>query len=400
LDGAQNQTWLPVSALNVRNADVSVAFLAQNSVEYLSPVSDPWFSANQMFNDSLPNDSFIFYGPDQYLNVMACIDQYQICNPTTSPYTCTVVGSVLDMHEGYLEVGLNEYQTATALRLSYALELIGTYLTVNSLGDTALLARDRLTWTVGQGLPDNQWQIELQGWFETSLAKLQSYVVEWAANLVDLGPEGSVIAPSPAVNGLSFASLDLCSNQRIRNTGAYQSFSFLGLMIVICVGLAIMILSWTIEPCVTFIRSKRSHNKHDYREIARVADRKLQLQRLALTGAGYGQGWEQAFDLVPVTTRGCEFPPPTRYKVNDVEDFHYSAAGPLLAVSEDLECDGEMAEARSSPQPRLSRPALALPGGSQQPLIQDGETEGSLNSRSHVSDLERREEIGRISGNE
>jgi hypothetical protein len=160
LDGAQNQTWFPVPALNVKNADLSVAFLAQNSIEYLSPVSDPWFSANQVSNLSTLNDPVVLYVPDEYLNVMACIDQYQICNPNTSPYTCTIVGSELDMRKGYLEIGLNDYQIATAMRLSYALRLTGTYMTLKSLGDTALLARDQLTVTIAQGLPDNQWQIE------------------------------------------------------------------------------------------------------------------------------------------------------------------------------------------------------------------------------------------------
>jgi hypothetical protein len=145
LDGRQNQTWLPVSALDVGNADISVAFLAQNSVQYLSPVSDPWFSANQLLNYSSPNDPVVVYGPDQEVNVMACIDQYQICNPNSSPYTCTVVGSALDMHEGCLEIGLNDYQIATARRLLYVLYLTGTWVTVNSLGDTALFARDRLS---------------------------------------------------------------------------------------------------------------------------------------------------------------------------------------------------------------------------------------------------------------
>ena len=364
-----------MSALNVKNADLSVAFMAQNSVQYLSPVSDTWFSAHQLFNDSLPDEPIILYGPDQYLNVMACVDQHQLCNPNTSPYTCTIVGSEQDINEGYLEIRLNDYQTATALRLAYALRLSGTFDTVKFLGTAALLANDLLTdVTIGQGLPDNQWQTEVQGWFETSLAKLQAYVVEWAANLADLGPEGSVLAPNPAGNAVDLAALDMCSNQRIRNTGAYQSFSFLGLMIVICIGLTIMILSWTVESCVSFIRSKRQHSKHDYREIARVADRNLQLQRLALTGAGYGQGWEHAFDQVPVTARGCEFPPPTRYKVNDVDDYHYSEDGPLLELSDDAEGYEQMAEVKSSPQPRLSRSVMDRPEGSQQSLIQDVET--------------------------
>lgn len=112
-----------MSALNVKNADVSIAFLAQNGVEYLSPVSDPWFSANQVSNLSILNNPVVFNVPDEYLNVMACIDQHQICNPNTSPYTCTIVGSELDVREGYLEIGLNDYQMATAKHLSSALTL-------------------------------------------------------------------------------------------------------------------------------------------------------------------------------------------------------------------------------------------------------------------------------------
>lgn len=364
--------------------------MAQNSVMYLSPVSDPWYSANQVFNDSSPGDSITLYAPDQYVSVMACVDQHQICNPNTSPYTCTIIGSAQDINQGYLEIGLNDYQMATALRLSYALRLTGTFDTIKLLGTTALLARDRLTdVTIGQGLPSNQWQIEVQGWFETSLAKLQSYVVEWAANLADLGPEGFVIAPNPAGSAVDLAALNMCSNQRVRNTGAYQSFSFLGLMIVICVGLTIMIVSLTAESCVSYIRSKRQHSKHDYREIARVGDRKLQLQRLALTGAGFGDGWENAFDLVPVTTRGCKFPPLTRYKVKDVEDYHYSKDNPLLDLSDDAERDKQMAEVGSSPQPRLSRPDIGPSEESQQSLIQGDATGGSQSVTTRASDVER-----------
>jgi hypothetical protein len=46
-----------------------------------------------------------------------------------------------------------------------------------------------------------------EGDFKT---KLQSYVVEWAANLADLGPEGLVIAPSPTGDAVDLASLNMC----------------------------------------------------------------------------------------------------------------------------------------------------------------------------------------------
>jgi hypothetical protein len=176
-------------------------------------------------NYSSPNDSAVSYGPDQEVNAMACIDQYQIRNPNSSPYTCTVVESALDMHEGYLEIGLNDYQIATAQRLLYALRLTGTW------GQRA-----------------------------------------WLLHLVPLVMRSTL-------------HLWTCA-----------SLSCLGLMIVICVGLTIMILSWTVEPCVSFIRRKRSHNKHDYREIARIADRKLQLQ-------AFGADWNRLRPRLGTCTR-------------------------------------------------------------------------------------------------
>lgn len=397
LDG--DQAWLPVSALNVSNADISAHFLAQNSVQYLAPVLDPWLSANQLYNDSGPGLELILYGPDAFVSVMACTDQYQICNPGSSPYDCTIVGSQKDLREGFLQIGLNPYQLATARRLALALEWTSTYQTVLSLSDTALLARDRLVDFIGTGLPPNQWQLEVQGWFETSLAKLQSYVVEYAANIADLGPTGSVLAPSPDADPETQAALDQCSNQRIRNFGSYQSFSFLGLMIVICVGLTIILLSWIVEPIVAFIRSKRRHNKHDYREIARIADRKLQLHRMALQGAGHVQGWdtERTLDEIPVTTRNTVFPAPLRHKVANVDGYRYSAVPSAANDDEDAASTvhgrpmsevSAVSPPHPSPQPHPSQPWGAHATPSQQPLMQhNGQWEGGQSSAEAAGDL-------------
>jgi hypothetical protein len=118
--------------------------------------------------------------------------------------------------------------------------LTTTYATVYHLASDLLLTRDCLADCTGFSLPDNRWQIEVQEWFEAGLAKLQAYVVDSAANVADLGPYGSIIEP---IYGMCFV-------QRIRNTGAYQSFSFLGLMIVICFGLTLILLSWITEPII------------------------------------------------------------------------------------------------------------------------------------------------------
>jgi hypothetical protein len=78
-------------------------------------------------------------------------------------------GSQLNLRTVAKLIGLNSYQLATTDRLYNALIRTTTYATVYQLGSDALLSRGRLA---GFRLPDNQWQIEVQGWFETGLAKL------------------------------------------------------------------------------------------------------------------------------------------------------------------------------------------------------------------------------------
>ncbi|KAI1627942.1 hypothetical protein EDD37DRAFT_286894 [Exophiala viscosa] len=376
LDGGQT-SWYPVSALNVSNADVSAHFLSQNSIQYLASVADPWLSSNQLFNDSSSAIDLVLWGPDQYVDVMACIDQYQLCNPNSSPYDCTILGSGKDLRNGFLELGLNAYQLVTARRLALALILTSTYHTVNGLGSTALLARDRVLDFISTGLPANQWQIEMEGWFATSLAKLQAYVVEYAANVADLGPTGSVVSPAPgSQNAEDQAAFDQCSNQRIRNVGGYQSFSFLGLMIVICVGSTIILLSWIVEPLLgSFRRWRGLDGKHDYREIVRIADHTLQLQRKAFQGAGFTDGWdsEHLMDSIPVTVRDTLIPVATRYKANGVQDYRYTDGSDNDSIGSEQGQPMEENRAAQVPvQPHIipARPAVSR-GPSMQPLLQD-----------------------------
>jgi hypothetical protein len=131
----------------------------------------------------------------------------------------------------------------------------------------------------------NQWQMEVNGWFATSLSKLQNYILEFAAN-ADPGPYGLVYLPGDPNGSVNVALKAMCSQQRIRNTGGYHTFSFLGLMITICVCSAIILTSWILERVYAF-RHKRSS---DYSQVARIADHTLQLQMMALLGAGWDKG--------------------------------------------------------------------------------------------------------------
>jgi hypothetical protein len=308
---------------------LTVHFLASNGVRYLTPVHDPWFAATQVINDSVPYVAPTLYRPDAYVAVLACTDQYQLCNPNQHPYNCSIIGSLYDIKQASALIGLNAYQTATAYRFTSVVNQTSTYSTVNYLGTTALLARDRLAGIVGLGLPNNQWELEVQGWFETSLANIQSYVVEYAANVVDLGPYGYIQLASEHDGPVAQAAQDLCGSQRIRNTGKYQSFSFAGVMIIFGVGTGITLLSWIVEPLVAYLRYRNRPQlgwpQHDYREISRVADQKLQLLRMALTGAGYSEDWEKVMGTFPVAKARKEFRMPARRAMNsgDGDDDYY-----------------------------------------------------------------------------
>jgi hypothetical protein len=396
---ASTGVWEPVSALQVATGDVSVHFIAQNSVKYITPVNDLIFAAHQKFEIDEGALKYL-YTPDQYVNAVGCIDQYQICNPSSD---CTIEGTFSQLVAGVQEINLNVQQQAAVERIAIALAKVTTYTTVNSLSTAALLAQDTVHELVSTGLPSNQWQIEVHGWVATSLSKLQAYILEFAAN-ADPGPYGIVSLPGSINGPVNLALEAMCSQQRIRNTGGYQTFSFLGLMITICVGSAIILTSLILEPIYRYRHKHWPTVSSDYCEVARIADHTLQLQRMALLGAGYDKGWdsETLLDNMPVTEPGTLFPLPCRQNPEE-KDYHYVVAEPLLPSPEGkLEVHAHQGNIAPLPQERFSigndtsngRPDLPGGTGSQQPL----KTEYMRDSGGETSGWERRSSVSSFEG--
>ena len=293
---------------NRTDADVSLIFFAPNSIGYLAPVEDLWFEATIPFNISVGTTYETLYYPNYLVNVMGCTDQFQICNPSTE---CTPLGSKFQLTEYLNEnaIGLNAEQMASARRMETFSSYCDTYSTVDNLGDTALYARDYIQGTISQGMPSNQWHTEVEGWFQTNLAKMQAYAIEYAANKKDLGPYGYIYHPNPDLP-IDAPWVHQCKNQRIRNSGSYQSFSVLGLVVLLVIGGILIILSLILEPAVRLLRRFTGSGPH--REAARIADRKLQLQRMIFEEGGHGV-WEKEMDDVPVMRgRNVRLPVPVR----------------------------------------------------------------------------------------
>jgi hypothetical protein len=111
----QASAWDPVPLLNRTDADVTLMMLNQNDIAYLEPSDDPWVPAHHESNG-------IWVG-DADVNIMACIDRYQICNPNKGNglSACTKLsGEVLVLAELGLPgnaADLNYHQLWTAGRI-------------------------------------------------------------------------------------------------------------------------------------------------------------------------------------------------------------------------------------------------------------------------------------------
>lgn len=199
----------------------------------------------------------------------------------------------------------------TAWRLWYYFSRSDTYSSVYGTGPSALKFSDQILNFGGPAPPFNQWRTEVEGWFQTSLAKIQAYAVEYTSNTANLGQHGFV--GFPQLNGTTHdAWMNQCSNQKIRNTGNYQTFSFFGLIFTASVGCFIIVLALCLRHVVDGIRRLLYHKQLTAHECAYVADDKYQTQRMLFENLGHGT-WQGCLHGSPWCSDDARIPNP----VND-----------------------------------------------------------------------------------
>jgi hypothetical protein len=130
---------------------------------------------------------------------------------------------------------------------------------------------------------------------------MQASIIEYAANQ-NLGPYGFVTAPESFTDQTPEVRKEFakqCKTQRIQSSSKVQSFSVLGLVIVVAVTLTLIILSLFLESCVKSSRRKQSTRSH--RAVARQLDDKLHLLRMALgKQTSVEKNWEDGRLDVPI----------------------------------------------------------------------------------------------------
>lgn len=243
--------WIPNSTFTNRtDADISLLWLTPNSISYNATVYDPWFLTGDNYSLTVNGETYTFYVPAFFVNMMGCIDQHRFCNPVRD--LCTPFGSYLDIANVLDALQYNPTQLATAERIGLNLQMTLTFNSVNNRRAAALVASQTVSDTLQTKLlPVNQWRIEVENWFAVSLAKLQEGIVEFAG-----GPTDPEIVPYVRFPD-DTDTARLCYNQLVQLPSGYSNFDFGAIMIVAVIGFAILLMAVLFEPIAKWWTKKK-----------------------------------------------------------------------------------------------------------------------------------------------
>ncbi|KAF9634368.1 hypothetical protein BFW01_g5263 [Lasiodiplodia theobromae] len=317
--------FYPIDELRAPYADVSLFFLAANGIQFRNATDDPWFSAHRTGADPGEYSSgFVLdqvFLQDDPASVVGCVHREQLCNPNMPDGSdkCTPLSSGVDNAIVYPSIARDEAEVKALnwFRIITTMGWSDVYTLINVLGMSALNARQKVRWGLQGALPDNQWQIEVESWFNMAMAGLQMSYHEVAT-----GPSNPDVPKlSDDLGGM------FCHNQKMRST-AYTNISTLGLALIFGLGGFIIVLSYTIEPITACIQTRRRSDH--YSRLEWVANDVLQLQRLAHEELGLGGVWRNCAGAVPTTER-----PDDQLGVLDVSDPEHPRLRVLAEVFEE-----------------------------------------------------------------
>jgi hypothetical protein len=233
--------------------------------------------------------------PYELVHFLGCADQHQFCKSNDFDQ-CTALTGFRLLDNSLNNIPWTPVQRAVTDRIRSTLNFSQIYHSVAGRGAEALLANEKVTQTVSDVLPDNQWTIELGNWFATSLARLQHAMVEYATGPFEPPSEMIILPPK------SKQDSDLCHAQIVRATGSYQSFSILALALVSGFGVLIIAVSFTLERFAQISQQlwKRGGEKGKERLLRWTMDGKLQMMRMAYENIGIGE-WLRKEHSTPIT---------------------------------------------------------------------------------------------------
>ncbi|KAL1638028.1 hypothetical protein SLS58_009049 [Diplodia intermedia] len=289
-----------IPELTRKNAYTTLLFLGGDNLAFMKPIDDLWYSAHIPHNRTGKIDddttTVTMYSKDEFMTALACFTQQQFCNPNLPTESgCSAVSNIGNgLAEISNDIWKTENQKASVGFIFNDTGFFDMPRVPRALGASSLLSRASSSGGLGAPLPNNQWQLEVQSWFNTTLAILQRKIVEKAT-----GSRNEFID----------------KYAKVRSTD-YTSFSVLGLALTLGIGSLIIVISYAIEPLTTFIQKRR--NTHSYQRFEWTINETLQLQRLAHEEIGFGT-WHNTDGDVPVTN------PDEKLALVDLDDPEHPA---------------------------------------------------------------------------
>ena len=166
-----HDSWQPIPELSVSDADVSVFFLETNDIVYSTPVVDPWFAAEEgPFSRSTSYGNITYYQSNLPVKALACVQQYQFCNPSLNHNeSCTPLMGIFEAARSAPATVFSQSKDIDRFlwSLSAIQNMAGGFTEISMvLRGGSLLASDYVSQFGQDGLPDNQWELELEHWFK------------------------------------------------------------------------------------------------------------------------------------------------------------------------------------------------------------------------------------------
>ena len=276
--GAPIQTWNPNATFwpnNRTGADVVIFFLNGDHVVYDHQTNDPFFLTGSNYTEPVNGQTINGYTPEYYTNVLACIDQYQICPGDRSREYCSAVSGIYQLGNDIFNLDLNAAQLATAQRIVSQFSSLSTYASAAGRGGAALLASLSVVQdTQTKALPVDQWRQEVMQWFSISLAKLQQNAIDFAVGPADQSLDQYVRKPQDAL-------ASQCYSQRIMLPSGSTNFKFSAIIIIAVVGGFFWLLGTGIERLVDMYCFSALHAKVP----SNLRERERERERVVSTGS-------------------------------------------------------------------------------------------------------------------
>ncbi|KAE9363828.1 hypothetical protein N431DRAFT_564404 [Stipitochalara longipes BDJ] len=279
-----------------------------NNAQYYTFDDDLWLPAHQATTSvtGSPDGNITnvtTFSLDNDVNVLACTEQLQICNPNRriNEVECTpmlALNVLADWYinannSGYLQnVVDNEEQLTTTSLLLYALNWAHLYQLLGDFNKSPLLLNNYQQQLASLGLADDQWLLEANHLFALTLNTIQRYITEFAT-----GPPSPYSQYTSGWLAANPIFKPLCNSQIIRSPN-FTSFSILGISLIFGLGGLTICVSLCMESVVGYFQ--RRWRRGLFQQLRWRLDGKLQLQRMAFEEAGLGI-WQGGADQVPTT---------------------------------------------------------------------------------------------------